>query len=73
MCFGDIQNSNSVRVARWAFFRPKFILWAFFGVLLFSEKKPTKFGFFGRFFGVDRKLFKFHLHNTNFNLFFIHF
>ncbi len=32
------------------FFR---VSWAFFG------KKPTKFGFFGRFLGVDRKLLKF--------------
>ncbi len=40
---------------------------------LFSEKKPTKFGFFGRFLGIDRKLLKFYLHKTNFNLFFIHF
>ncbi len=41
--------------------------------LFIFRKKPTKFGFFGLFLKVDRKLLKFYLQNTNFNMFFISF
>ncbi len=68
---GFMLKTNS---ARWAFFGPKSQFGLFSGPWAFYifRKKAHKIWLFGAFLKVDRKLLKFYLQNTNFNMFFIY-